>query len=320
MTETTAKNPIRLDGQVMLVTGAGRGLGRAYAIELAARGAQVVVADNGVGMEGEAPDQGPAAAVVAEIAAAGGEAVACTLDLAQESGSQEAVEAACRAFGRIDGILHNASTVPELTPVDALSTLALERVLDINVKAGLWLARAAWPRFVAQSYGRLLYTTSAAIYGAAGNAPYAAAKGAVVGMVRCLAVDGEPHGIRVNAVAPSARTRMTETFLSSDYGEWLCRTMPPEKVTGAAAYLMSEACVLTGEIVALGGGRMARITLAEGEGVILPDPGCEAVRNTVPALLSDAAIFHPASLAERSAKVAALLGFEPGQQGPSEAS
>ena len=300
---------IRFDGRAILVTGAGRGLGRAYALELAARGAQVIVADNGVGMAGEAPDQGPAASVVAEIAATGGKALACTVDLALESGSQEAVEAACRAFGRIDGILHNASTVPELTTVDALSTQALERVLDINVKAGLWLARAAWPRFAAQGYGRLLYTTSAAIFGAAGNASYAAAKGAVVGMVRCLAVDGEPHGIRVNALAPSARTRMTEAFLTSDYGEWLRRAMPPEKITGTAAFLMSEACSLTGEILGLGGGRVARITLTESEGVILPDPRPEVVRDALPAIMTDAALFHPATLGERSAKVAALLGF-----------
>lgn len=299
----------RFNDRVILVTGAGRGLGRAYALALAARGAQVIVADNGVGMEGEAPDRGPAASVVAEIAAMGGKALACTVDLALESGSQEAVEAACRAFGRIDGILHNASTVPELTTVNALSTQALERVLDINVKAGLWLARAAWPHFASQGYGRLLYTTSAGIFGAAGNASYAAAKGAVIGMVRCLALDGEPHGIRVNALAPSARTRMTEAFLTSDYGEWLRSTMPPEKIAGTAAFLMSEACPLTGEIIAAGGGRVARITLTESEGVILPEPSPEAVRDALPAVMTDAAIFHPGTLGERSAKVAALLGF-----------
>lgn len=219
------------------------------------------------------------------------------------------MEAAREAFGRIDGILHNASTVPDLTPVDALSTLALDRVLDINVKAGLWLARAAWPHFTEQGYGRMLYTTSAAIFGAAGNVSYAAAKGAVIGMVRCLAVDGKPHGIRVNALAPSARTRMTESFLSSAYGEWLCRTMPPEKVTGTAAFLMSEVRSLTGEIFGLGGGRVARIALAESEGVILPDPSSEAVREALPELMAKAAMFHPATLEERSAKVAALLGY-----------
>ncbi|MCW1432420.1 SDR family NAD(P)-dependent oxidoreductase [Novosphingobium sp. JCM 18896] len=309
MNKSVSDHKIRLDEQVILVTGAGRGLGRAYALELAARGAHVIVADNGVGMEGEIPDQGPAGSVAAEIAAAGGAAIACTVDLADERKSAQAVEVARDAFGRIDGILHNASTVPELTPVDALSTLALERVLDINVKAGLWLARAAWPHFAAQGYGRMLYTTSAAIFGAAGNASYAAAKGAVLGMVRCLAVDGKSHGICVNALAPSARTRMTETFLSSDYGEWLRRTMPPEKVTGAAAFLMSDACSLTGEILAVGGGRVARIALTENEGVILPDPSAEAVCEALPEFMTDAAKFHSATLEERSATVAALLGY-----------
>lgn len=309
MSNNATNSKIRFDGQVILVTGAGRGLGRAYALELAARGAQVVIADNGVGLEGEAPDQGPANLVAAEIAAAGGAAIPCTVDLADEQGSAHAVEAALEACGRIDGILHNASTVPDLTPVSALSTRALERVLDINVKAGLWLARSAWPHFMAQGYGRMLYTTSAAIFGAAGNASYAAAKGAVVGMVRCLAVDGQPHGIRVNAMAPSARTRMTETFLSSGYGEWLRRTMPPEKVTGAAAFLMSEACSVTGEIFAAGGGRVARVALSENEGVKLPDPSAEAIREALPEIMTHAALFHPATLEERSATVAALLGY-----------
>lgn len=308
------ENPeIRLDGRVILVTGAGRGLGRAHARELAARGARVIVADNGVGMAGEAPDAGPAATVTAEIVAAGGEALACTIDLARESGAQQAVDLAVSTHGRIDGVLHNASTVPDLTPVDDLSTEALDRVLDINVKAGLWLARAAWPHFVAQGHGRLLYTTSAAVFGAAGNAAYAAAKGAIIGMVRCLAIDGAPHGIRVNAIAPSAHTRMTEAFLAPDYVEWLRRTMPPEKAAGAAALLMSEACPLTGEILGLGGGRVSRITLAESEGVMLAEPSAEAVRDALPAILADTALFHPATLAERSAKVAALpgLGQEP---------
>ena len=306
MTEPPA---IRLDGRVILVTGAGRGLGRAHACELAARGARVIVADNGVGMAGETPDSGPAATVAAKIASAGGEALACTIDLARENGAQAAVDLACRSWGRIDGVLHNASTVPDLTPVDLLSTEALDRVLDINVKSGLWLARAAWPHFVAQGHGRLLHTTSAAIFGAAGNASYAAAKGAIVGMVRCLAIDGAPHGIRVNAIAPSAHTRMTETFLAPDYVEWLRRTMPPEKAAGAAALLMSEACPLTGEILGLGGGRVSRITLSESEGVILAEPSAEAVRDALPTILADAALFHPATLAERSARVAALPGF-----------
>lgn len=310
MTENPAASaPVRLDGRVILVTGAGRGLGRAHALELAARGARVIVADNGVGMAGDAPDEGPAATVAAEIATAGGQALACTLDLALESGAQGAVDFACQAYGRIDGVLHNASTVPDLTPPEALSSEALDRVLAINVKAGLWLARAAWPHFVAQGHGRLLYTTSAAIFGAAGNASYAAAKGAILGMVRCLAIDGEPHGIRVNAIAPSAYTRMTEAFLAPDHVEWLRRTMPPEKAAGAAALLMSDACPLSGDVLGLGGGRISRITLAESEGLVLADPCAETLREALPAILADTTVFHPATLAERSAKVAALPGF-----------
>lgn len=304
-----AQCEIRFDGQAVLVTGAGRGLGRAHALLLASRGAKVVVADNGVAMDGEDASAGPAESVVAEIIAAGGEAVPCTADLASEIGSQMAVETAVRAFGTISGVLHNASTVPALTPPDAIASRDLDLVLRVNASAGLWLARAAWPHMIRQKYGRILYTTSAAIFGAEGNAPYATAKAAVIGTMRCLAAEGARHGIHVNVVAPSARTRMTEGFLSSAYADWLFKTMPPEKVAAGAAYLMSAACNVTGEIFSMGGGRIARILIAETEGVIGAGASIEEVRDALPSVMADREAFYPKDLTERSAKVAALLGF-----------
>jgi NAD(P)-dependent dehydrogenase (short-subunit alcohol dehydrogenase family) len=304
-----ANSDVRFDGRAILITGAGRGLGRTHALLLASRGAHVVVADNGVAMDGEDPSQGPAEAVVAEIQRAGGKAVACTADLSTEQGSQAAVQTALDAFGRIDGILHNASTVPALQTTDAISTHDFDVVMRVNAYAGMWLARAAWPHMVRAKYGRVLYTTSVGIYGSEGTAPYCAAKAANIGIMRCLAAEGAPHGILVNVIAPSARTRMTERFLSAAYADWLFKTMPPEKVSVAAAYLMSEASTINGEVFALGGGRIARMVIGEGEGVMTSGTSIEEARDALPKVLADDKFFYPKDVAERSAKVAGYFGF-----------
>ncbi len=303
------QDEIRFDDRAILVTGAGRGLGRSYALLLASRGAKVVVADNGAAMDGEVDTPGLATAVVGEIRDAGGVATACHADLSSEAGSKAAVDAAVEAYGRIDGLLHNASTVPELATTDVLSSHDLEVVLRINTFAGLWMARAAWPHMVRQAFGRIVYTTSVGIYGQQGTAPYCAAKAASIGIVRSLADEGKKHGILVNGIAPSARTRMTEHFLDSEYGRWLFRTMPPEKVAVAATYLMSEDCDLTGEILTLGGGRIGRLLLGETEGIVRSGQTIEEVRDALPLVMTEDNVFYPKSVAERSARIARLLGF-----------
>ena len=303
---------IRFDGRAFLVTGAGRGLGRAQALLLASRGATIVVADNGVAMDGEDPDARPAETVVAEINAGGGAAVACTADIGTETGSKHAVEASLDAFGRIDGIVHYASTSPDLQTADRLSSTALELVMRVNCFAGLWMARAAWPHMVGQRFGRVVYMPSAGVYGALGNTDYAAAKAAYIGMMRCLALEGAKHGILVNAVAPSARTRMTERFHPSAYADWFFETMTPEKVAVGVAYLLSEECEIHGEIFAMGGGRIARVVLAESEGVIGAGSSIEEVREVMGRVMADTKFFHPKDLSERSRAVAELFGFRGG--------
>ncbi|MCW1431013.1 SDR family NAD(P)-dependent oxidoreductase [Novosphingobium sp. JCM 18896] len=305
-----AGTDIRFDGRAVLVTGGGRGLGRATALLLAARGAQVVVADNGTAMDGEAASQAPADAVVAEIVAAGGTAVACTADLATEDGADAAVAASLAAFGRIDGLVHFASPCPDLKAIDRLSSRDLELVMRVNPFAALWMARAAWPHMARQHYGRIVFMPSGAIYGAMGNTDYAAAKAAYIGITRCLALEGMKDNVRVNAVSPSATTRMTERFHPSAYAEWFHATMPPEKVAAGAAWLLSEDCDVNGEIFAMGGGRIARITLAENEGAIGEGATIEEVRDLMPRVMADEAFFHPRDLGERSGKVAALFGFD----------
>jgi NAD(P)-dependent dehydrogenase (short-subunit alcohol dehydrogenase family) len=301
---------IRFDGRAILVTGAGRGLGRATALLLASRGAQVVVADNGAAMDGEDADAGLAEMVAGEISAAGGQAVTCTADLATEPGAEAAVQASVAAFGRIDGIVHFASPCPDLKAADRLSTRDLELVMRVNPFAALWMARAAWPHMARQHYGRIVFMPSGAIYGAMGNTDYAAAKAAYIGITRCLALEAPKDNIRVNAISPSARTRMTERFHPSAYAEWFYATMPPEKVATGAAWLLSEDCSVNGEIFAVGGGRIARMMIAENEGVVGSGESIEDVRDIMPKVMADERFFHPKDLGERSARVAALFGFD----------
>jgi len=262
------KQEVRFDDRAFLVTGGGRGLGRAQALLLAARGAKVVVADNGAAMDGKEPDCGPAETVADDIRTAGGVAVACTADISTEAGSDQAVAASLAAFGRIDGIAHYASTSPELASADALSSRDLDIVMRVNPFAGLWMARAAWPHMVRQRYGRILYATSAGIYGSLGNAHYAAAKAAHIGMLRCLAIEGAGHGILVNGIAPSARTRMDRTLASVG----VCAMVLRDDAAGESGDRRSVAAErrVPGQRgdFSLGGGRIARLTIAETDGVM----------------------------------------------------
>jgi hypothetical protein len=180
---------------------------------------------------------------------------------------------------------------------------------QIRVLRGCRTARAAWAHMVGQRFGRIVYMPSAGIYGALGNTDYAAAKAAYIGMMRCLALEGAKHGILVNAVAPSARTRMTERFHPSAYADWFFETMTPEKVAVGVAYLLSEECEIHGEIFAMGGGRIARVMLAEGEGVIGAGSSIEEVRDMMGRVMADTKFFYPKDLTERSRTVAELFGF-----------
>jgi NAD(P)-dependent dehydrogenase (short-subunit alcohol dehydrogenase family) len=240
---------LRFEGRVAVVTGAGRGLGRAYAQLLAARGASVVVNDLGGSMEGDGADAGPAVDVVAEISAAGGDALADTGDVSTEAGAAGLVDAALQRFGRIDIAIANAGIMrwhrfPDVTADDLSAHLA------VHTLGSFHLARAAWPHLVEREYGRIVLTTSTGMLGMQGNTSYGVAKGGVLGLMRSLSVAGRKHGIVANCIAPAASTRM-----AGDGGP----DLPPEHVAPMVAVLAHETCPVTGEVLAAGGGRFSRL-------------------------------------------------------------
>jgi NAD(P)-dependent dehydrogenase (short-subunit alcohol dehydrogenase family) len=261
------------EGRVAVVTGAGRGIGRGYVRLLADRGASVVVNDLGGSMGGRGADAEVAAAVVAEIVAAGGTAVADGNDVATDAGAQALINAAVTQFGRLDILINNAGIIKWAGFPDA-DRDNLERHLGVHVTGSFNTARVAWPHMVEQGYGRIVMTTSAGLFGLPNNLSYATAKGAVIGLTRSLTTAGVAHGIKVNLIAPAAFTRMAGRAIDGGPPE-----MSPDLVAPMVAFLAHEDCPVSGEIYAAGAGRFARIFIASTEGYIhaAPDPTIEDI-------------------------------------------
>jgi NAD(P)-dependent dehydrogenase (short-subunit alcohol dehydrogenase family) len=249
------------EGRVAVVTGAGRGIGRAHALLLAERGASVVVNDLGGSIEGIGADAEPASAVAAEIVAAGGAAIADSSDVAAAAGAQALVDTAVERFGRLDVLINNAGTVRWAGFPDADAD-NLAQHLTVHVGGSFNTTRAAWPHMVEQRYGRIVMTGSTGMFGLPTNLSYAAAKAAVIGLTRSLSTAGSKHNILVNVIAPAAVTRMAGG--SADTAP----DMPPELVAPMAAFLAHEACPVSGEIYAAGAGRFARLFIASTEGYV----------------------------------------------------
>lgn len=244
--------PIRLDGRVALVTGAGRGLGAAHARALAARGARVVVHDAGVAPDGSGGDPTLADAVAAEIEAAGGEAVATYENLASPEGCAAAVERALASFGRLDIVVQNAGLLvwEEFEDADR----SWERMRRVNVDAPFHVARAALPAMKRNGYGRFVFTTSGRAMSVEdtrpGLAAYAVGKMAHFALMLVVAAEAREHGIEANAIAPAAATRMLRRAVAP--GELL-----PEHVSPAVVYLASDRCTFSGKVLECSGGRFA---------------------------------------------------------------
>ena len=244
------------DGKVAIITGAGGGLGRSHALDLAKRGALVVVNDLGGSVDGTGSGTTAAQTVVDEIKAAGGEAVANYDSVATPEGGESIVNAAIEAFGRVDIVINNAGILRDKAFHNMTPDL-LNPVLDVHLKGAFHVTRPAWAKMREQGYGRVVNTSSGAgVFGNFGQTNYGAAKMGLVGFTRVLAVEGAKHNIKANAIAPVAKTRMTEDLLGP-----IAEGLRPEYVTPLVTYLAHEDCPVSGEIYSVGGGRVARVFL-----------------------------------------------------------
>src|SRR5690606_26060344 len=247
---------LSFDGKVAIITGAGGGLGRSHAPELARRGAYVVVNDLGGAVEGTGSGTTASQKVVDEIKAAGGEAVANYDSVATPEGGRAIVQAALDTFGRVDIIVNNAGILRDAS-FKNMEPDKVEAVLDVHLKGAFFVTQPAWEHMRGQSYGRIISTASAAgLFGNFGQANYGAAKMGLVGLTRVLAVEGAKYNIKANAIAPVARTRMTEDLLGP-----MADKLQPELVTPLVTFLAHEDCPVTGEIYSVAGGRVARVFL-----------------------------------------------------------
>jgi NAD(P)-dependent dehydrogenase (short-subunit alcohol dehydrogenase family) len=256
----TSAHTLRFDGRVALITGAGKGLGRAYALELASRGATVLVNNRKREPEGES---GSADQVVAEIVASGGDASACYHDVESEVAGRAMAELAIDRYGRLDILINNAG-VDQHAPMHRLPVADFERIFNINFFGSYYVTRAALEPMRAAGYGRILFSTSTAgLYGLHGLTAYSASKAALIGLTRALAQEGAPKGIHVNAIAPYARTQMTEAHLDTLPADRLA----PELVAPVAAWLIHESCAANGDCFIAGCGQIRRAWMVENSGV-----------------------------------------------------
>jgi NAD(P)-dependent dehydrogenase (short-subunit alcohol dehydrogenase family) len=269
----------RFNGRVAVVTGGGRGLGREYARLLGSQGAQVVVNDPGSSVKGEGIDADPAEQVVREVKSLGGEAVACIASVATPEGGKQIIDAALEHFGRIDILIHSAGNVrygslQEITQED------FKAVVDVHLLGAFHVVRAAFPVMCKAGYGRIVLTSSiGGFYGNHNVVNYSVSKAGMIGLNNVAALEGAPHGVKCNIIAPGAVTRMAEGLDISQYPP-----MGPELVAPIVGWLADESCSISGEMLICMAGRVARALIAETEGVYQPSWSIDEVAQRIDAI------------------------------------
>jgi NAD(P)-dependent dehydrogenase (short-subunit alcohol dehydrogenase family) len=280
----------RFDGRVAVITGAGRGLGREYALLLGSKGAKVVVNDLGGSMRGDGADAGPAEAVAAEIRTAGGEAVASTDSVATPEGGKAIIDKALERWGRIDILIHNAGNV-RYGALSEISYDDFKAVVDVHLMGAFNVVRPAFPVMAKAGYGRVVLTSSiGGLYGTHQVVNYGVSKAGTVGLNNIIAIEGEAHGVKSNIILPGAVTRMAEGLDISQYPP-----MGPELVAPVVGWLAHETCSISGEMLVSVAGRVARAYVTETQGVYRPSWTIGEVGENIAAIrdTSRTWTFHP---------------------------
>jgi NAD(P)-dependent dehydrogenase (short-subunit alcohol dehydrogenase family) len=317
---------MRFDDQVAVITGAGGGLGKQYAVLLASRGARVLVNDTGGSVTGSGSNTDAAADVVEEIRRHDGEAIADSNSVTSPAGGQAIIDAALRSWGRVDIVINNAGIVRD-APFEDITADRLEPLLDVHLKGAFYVTRPAWKVMREQHCGRILNTCSAAgLLGAERMSNYGAAKTGLIGLTRVLAAEGTDHNIKVNAIAPIAYTRMlahsvdgagqqddtsAQALLDDLVGQYL-QKLDPALVAPVAAFLTHPDCPVSGEIYTVGAGHVARLFIGRTKGFYSPALSIEQVRDHLDEIRDDAQYTVPGGPADEMSELfATILANQP---------
>jgi NAD(P)-dependent dehydrogenase (short-subunit alcohol dehydrogenase family) len=307
MTSPDFAAELRFNGEVALVTGAGRGIGRGHALELARRGARIVVNDAGGAVDGAAGGPGaPARQVADEINAAGGTAVANHDSVATPAGGAAIVAQALETFGQLDIVVNNAGILRDKS-FGQLTPELVDSVLDVHLRGAFHVLIPAWQHMRQRGYGRVVNTTSASgLFGNFGQANYGAAKAGLVGLTRVLAVEGRKAGINVNAVAPAAATRMNADMLGDR-----AALLSPGAIAPVVAFLAHRACTLSGQILSAGGGHVSAVLVSVTRGITDPKLTAETVRDRLEDIFSAADAFVPRHIGDDLRQLLAAIEAGP---------
>jgi NAD(P)-dependent dehydrogenase (short-subunit alcohol dehydrogenase family) len=269
----------RFDGRVAVITGAGRGLGREYALFLGSSGAKVVVNDPGVSIKGDGTDAGPAEEVVREIRQAGSAAVACTESVATPQGGKAIIQCALDHFGGVDILIHNAGNV-RYGSLEEITQEDFEAVVDVHLMGAFHVVRPAFPIMCNARYGRVVLTSSiGGLYGTHKVVNYGVSKAGVIGLNNVIAIEGAEKGVKSNIILPGAVTRMADGLDTSQYPP-----MGPDLVAPVVGWLAHESCSISGEMLISMGGRVAKALIAETEGVYRPSWSIDDVAEQIDAI------------------------------------
>ena len=317
---------LRFDDEVAVITGAGGGLGKQYALLLASRGARVVVNDIGGSVTGDGSDAATAGAVVDEIRELGGQAVADTHCVTSSEGGQAIIDTALRAWGRVDIVINNAGIVGD-APFEDMTADRLNPLIDVHLKGAFYVTRPAWTVMRERGYGRILNTSSAAgILGAERMSNYGAAKTGLIGFTRVLAAEGAGHNIKVNAIAPIAYTRMlahsvdgagrqddeaAQAILDDLVAQYL-QKLDPALVAPVAAFLTHRKCPVSGEIYTVGAGHVARFFVGRTKGFYRSGLSVEDVRDHLDEIRDEAGYTVPRGPADEITELFATVMDRPG--------